>query len=52
MGATISGLVILGSKGRQSGHGEQASKQHLSVASLSAPTSMFLPCLSSCPNLI
>ena len=52
MGATISGLVILGSNGMQVGHGEQASKQHPSVASLSAPTSRFLPCLSSCPNFI
>jgi hypothetical protein len=32
--------------------GEQASKQHPSMASPSAPASRFLPCLSSCPGFL
>ena len=31
---------------------KQASKQHLSVAFVSAPASRFLPCLSSCPDFL
>ena len=33
-------------------HGEQASKQHSSLASASAPASKFLPCFSSCPDFL
>jgi hypothetical protein len=33
-------------------HGEQASKQHPSIASASAPASRFLLCLSSCPDFL
>ena len=31
-------------------HGEQASEEHPSMASASAPASRFLQCLSSCPD--
>jgi hypothetical protein len=44
VGGAIPDLPTLGSKRRQA---EQASKQHPSMASASAPTSKFLPCLSS-----
>ena len=43
VGGTISGLVVLGSIREQAG---QASKEHLSMASASAPASKFLPCVS------
>ena len=33
-------------------HGEQASKQHPSMASASAPASRSQPCLSSCPDFL
>jgi hypothetical protein len=43
------GLVVLGSIRKQA---EQASKQHSSMVSASAPASRFLPCLSSCPDIL
>jgi hypothetical protein len=49
VGGAIPGLVVLGSIRKQA---EQASKQHLSMASASAPASRFLPCLSSCPDFL
>lgn len=36
-------LVVLDAIRKQTGHGEQASKQHPSVASASVPASRFLP---------
>jgi len=33
-------------------HEEQASKQHSSMASASAPAFRFLPCVSSCPDFL
>jgi hypothetical protein len=47
MGGATSDVVVLGSIRKQA---EQASKQHPSTASASAPASRFLPCLSSCPD--
>ena len=49
VGGTISGLVVLGSIREQA---EQASKEHPSMASASAPASKFLPFLNSCPNVL
>jgi len=45
VGGAIPGLEVLVSKRKQD---EQASKQHPSMASASAPASRFLPCLSPC----
>jgi hypothetical protein len=52
-GATL-GLVVLGSirKQLEQSPGEQASKQHPSMASASAPASRFLPCLSPCSGFL
>ena len=49
MGGAIAGQVVLGSIRKQA---EQASKLHTSMASAVAPASMFLPCLSSCPDFL
>jgi hypothetical protein len=43
------GLIVLGSIAKQA---EQASKQHPSMASVSAPASRFQTCLCSCPNFL
>ena len=49
MGGANPGLVVLSSTGKQA---EQASKQHPSMASASAPASKFLPHVSSCPDFL
>ena len=50
----IPGLVVLGSlkKAGCVSYNEQASKEHPSMVSASAPASKFLPCLSSCPDFL
>jgi hypothetical protein len=49
----IPGLVVPGSiRKAEQAMGEQANKQHPSMASASAPASRFLPCLSSCHDFV
>ena len=53
VGGAIAGLAVLGSIRKQAEQNrEQASKQHASMASASAPASRFWPCLSSCLDFL
>ena len=54
VGGAISGLVVLGSIRKENEQAMRmlASKQHHSMASVSALVSRFLPCLSSCPYFL
>jgi hypothetical protein len=54
VGGAIPGLVVLGSTRKQAEQAmrKQASKQHPSTASASAPASRLLPCLSSWPDFL
>ena len=49
MVSAIPGLVVLGSLRKQA---EQASRQHPSMASASAPACRILFCLNSCPDFL
>jgi len=53
MGGAIPGQMVLGSIRKQADrHEEQASKEHPSMVSASAPASGFLLCLSFCPDFL
>jgi hypothetical protein len=54
MGGAILEQVVLGAikKAGSAIYGKQASKQHSSMASASAPDSRFLPRLSFCPDFL
>jgi hypothetical protein len=55
VGGATPGLVVLGSIRKQAEKARrdrQSSHQHPSMASVSAPASEFLPCVSSCPDFL